>query len=308
MIQSLYQFLYGSSPAEFKSAFELEESIDRLRAVTKRWAWSAQAQPTAVGPVDESKVRLQRVIPMVRNGSQPCFTGRFEVRPDGVYLSGRFTMLPFVKAFMTIGLGGTILIGILGVTSGQAWQGPFITRFLGFAMTAFGIGVIAIGKWFSRNDAAWLSHVIRSALGAPEPSEATATRSVPIRQETPTALRGVAGVVALGGAANLFVAIGAWMPKGPDRSLFGNSFFRTFMAITGVAMIVAAVGIYQRRIAAWRLGFALLAAVALITAWQVVVFAPDSLPTGVKVAESAGMLLVVGFWARWWHAQRIHFA
>lgn len=48
MIQSVRQFLYGSTPAEFKSAFSLEESVERLRAATKRSSFSALAQSAAV--------------------------------------------------------------------------------------------------------------------------------------------------------------------------------------------------------------------------------------------------------------------
>jgi hypothetical protein len=53
------------------------------------------------------------------NSFKPFFFGRFEARGDGVYLTGRFTMLGFVKAFMTLWLGGVLAIGIaFAVTAG----------------------------------------------------------------------------------------------------------------------------------------------------------------------------------------------
>jgi hypothetical protein len=165
MIQSLWQFLYGSTPVEFKSAFALQESLERLRVATKRSAFSAMAQAAAVGPVKETKVRLQRVIPMLHNSFKPFFFGRFERRSDGIYLTGRFALLPFVKIFMTIWLGGVIFIGAVVAT--QAQRGGLWPTLGCFAMAAFGIAMIGFGKWLSRNDVEWLSNVIRTALQMP---------------------------------------------------------------------------------------------------------------------------------------------
>jgi hypothetical protein len=49
---------------------------------------------------------------MVGNSFKPFFFGRFEVRGDEVYLTGRFTMLGLVKAFMTFWFGGVLAFGI----------------------------------------------------------------------------------------------------------------------------------------------------------------------------------------------------
>jgi hypothetical protein len=59
------RLLYDSTPAEFRSAYRVAESVERLSAATKRSVFSALEETTAVGKV--SVVRLQRVIPMMGN-------------------------------------------------------------------------------------------------------------------------------------------------------------------------------------------------------------------------------------------------
>jgi hypothetical protein len=58
--------------------------VTRLQAATRRSAFGVLGQQAAAGPVGESRVRLQRVIPMVGNSFKPFFLGRFEARDDGV--------------------------------------------------------------------------------------------------------------------------------------------------------------------------------------------------------------------------------
>ncbi len=76
----MLKFLYGATPAEFKSAYGLEESVGRLQAATSRSFFGSMSKQTAAGKVSASTVRLQRVIPMVSNSFKPFFFGRFEQR------------------------------------------------------------------------------------------------------------------------------------------------------------------------------------------------------------------------------------
>src|SRR5579862_9715224 len=101
MSRWLWRLLYESTPAEFSCAYGLEESVERLRAATKRSVFSALSETAAVGKVSEKSVRLQRVIPMVGNSFKPFFLGQFQISNGQVLLIGRFTMLPIVKVFMT---------------------------------------------------------------------------------------------------------------------------------------------------------------------------------------------------------------
>jgi hypothetical protein len=115
-------------------------------------------------------VRRRSVVTgVVRNSFKPFFVGHFEVRGDVTVLFGKFTMLPLAKVFMSFwfvmcGLfAGAVLLG------GFKPEGPNATYFLlqPFLMIGGGIALVAVGKWFARNDAAWLSALIATALGAP---------------------------------------------------------------------------------------------------------------------------------------------
>lgn len=307
MIRILYQFLYGSTPAKFRSAFALEESVERLRAATKRTVFSALAQAAAVGPVKESKVRLQRVIPMFHNSFKPFFFGRFEARPDGVYLTGRFSLLPLAKIFMTFWLGATIVIGIVFAASGQSRDGGAWGMLTCFGMTGFGIGLIAFGKWLARNDVDWLSTVISTALQAPDPLGAASATMARSETGTPMVLKLTAGFLLLAGVVNLASVYANLMPKGPLASQFSESFLRTSIAIMSVVMIGLAIGIYQRKLIAWRLGLAFLVASAVLSLLQIFLFRSLPEPMGLRIGESVAMLVVFALWTRWWYAQRIHF-
>jgi hypothetical protein len=184
--RTLLDLIYSSIPAEFKSTYGLTESVTRLRAATRRSAFGVLGQQAAAGPVSESRVRLQRVIPMVGNSFKPFFFGRFEVRGDGVYLTGRFTMLGLVKAFMTFWFGSVLAFGIaLAVSAINIHGGHWLPAVLsGLAMFGAGVGLVGFGKWLARNDVAWLSNIMRTALGAPAastlvPSAADSAASVP---------------------------------------------------------------------------------------------------------------------------------
>lgn len=159
------RLLYDSTPAEFRSAYGLAESVERLRAESKRSVFSALAETTAVGKVSEKVVRLQRVIPMVGNSFKSFFIGHFQIRGDVTVLIGKFTMLPLVKIFMSFWFGmcglfaGAVLLG--GFKPQAPKPAPFLLQ--PFLMIGGGIALVAAGQWFARNDAAWLSEVIATA-------------------------------------------------------------------------------------------------------------------------------------------------
>jgi hypothetical protein len=50
MFQWFWRLLFESNPAEFRSAYALAESVERLRAATKRSAFSALSETAAVAP------------------------------------------------------------------------------------------------------------------------------------------------------------------------------------------------------------------------------------------------------------------
>jgi hypothetical protein len=163
-IRWLANFVYGSTPAEFKSSFPLDESVSRLKTACKSSVFKAFGSQEAVGKVSESSVRLQRVIPFVGNSFKPFFFGSFHQVDGRVILSGHFAMHWLVKAFFSLWFGFILLITgsdlVHALPSNDKWH-----RVLnGSVMLLFGYALIMGGKWFARNDIAWLSERIRKAL------------------------------------------------------------------------------------------------------------------------------------------------
>jgi hypothetical protein len=176
VIRWFINLLYGSVPADFESAFDLDQSVRRLASATGRSVFSALFQQRAVGKVSASGVSIQRVIPLVGNSFKPYFVGAFQDSGHRVILSGRFTMHWCGKVFMSVWFGGCVLWTIAAVTGVlledlKKWWVPFI----GVGMICAGIAMVWVGKWFARNDIAWLSRVIQEALGVGPPNSALQT-------------------------------------------------------------------------------------------------------------------------------------
>ena len=164
MIRWFLDLLYGSVPAEFPSDFGLEESVKRLSNATLRW-WSPAGvlQQFAMGTVSRDRVRLQRVIPFIRNSFKPFYVGRFERDGARTVLKGRFTIHWFTKVFVTAWLV-LFLAGTVVAAFAPGGRNPWCFPLIFLAGFALAIGMIVLSKRFARNDSAWLSAVIRKAL------------------------------------------------------------------------------------------------------------------------------------------------
>ena len=55
MIHYLRDLLYESTPAEFRSAYSIAESVERLRAATKRSSFAAIGDAAAVGKISPDR-------------------------------------------------------------------------------------------------------------------------------------------------------------------------------------------------------------------------------------------------------------
>ncbi|MGO8792486.1 MAG: hypothetical protein ACLQVL_34575 [Terriglobia bacterium] len=318
MISWLLQLLYGSTPAEFKSSVGLEESITRLRNATKRSVFSALTQEAAVGPVKESRVRLQHVIPMVGNSLKPFFFGHFELRGGQVYLSGRFSMLPVVKVFMTFWLGFALVFAAMALPGTLKGSSSGFLPLAGIGMFCLGVGFVWAAKRFSSSDVAWLSSVISTALGTPKsegPQTAASTTNPVLAGQagTPSVLRRIAGILALIGIANLVIAyIGpeALTPAHESAAVGYKSPAPIVVGAHGLFLLVLAVGAYRRKLFAWQLGFAYLAASWCVMVWQIFGnygFAGLHESVWFKVISSVMALVVVVMWGLWWYGLKIHF-
>lgn len=305
MFRWFVRLLFDSTPAEFRSAYGLAESVVRLSAATKRSAFSALGETTAVGKVSEKVVRLQRVIPMVGNSFKPFFIGHFEVRGEVTVLIGKFTMLPLVKVFMSFWFGMVILFSGLMLLGGSKPQGPKAIFFVLQPLLMIGAGIILVvaGKWFARNDTAWLSERISTALGAPQ-ADALGTRDGLMNIDAdivPMPLKVTAMLLAASGAMAL-VSGGAGSHLWPAAPPWGNWIF-----VYAILVIVLSIGVWRRRPWAWWSGFLLLglsACWSLFALWASTDVGP---PMGIKVIFAIFSCVVVGIWGRWWYAQRKHF-
>jgi hypothetical protein len=313
MFQWFWRLLYESTPAEFRSAFGLAEAVERLRAATERSVFSSLGKTAAVGKVSEQRVRLQRVIPMVGNSFKPFFIGRFEIRDGVTMLVGRFSLLTIVKVFMTFWLGMAFVFAggmLLGHFSSPNPVPPFLA-FQPFLMLGFGIALVAGGKWFARNDVAWLSNVIGRALGDDGKSGTTDPLANADSDAVPTTLKVVSIVLAVSGAmallAHFLPGHLAYGNRGPGRALPMPAFGDWNDAVAA-GLLVLSVGIWLRRPWAWWAGF-LVIGVSLVgpltTMHRQVGIGP---PIAFQVLFGVFAIGISVIWGLWWHAQRKHFA
>ncbi len=297
MLRWLKNLLFESTPAEFRSDYAIAESVQHLAAVTSRWGLSL-SQTQAVGKVSADKVRLQRVIPMVRNSFKPFFTGHFETRDGRTVLTGHFAMPMVARIFMVIWLAMTTLFSVAFLAGHlRSPNGtPASLPLFELLFPAAGIGLIVLGKWFARNDIPWLSDVITRALTTPgdiTPETPNGDPSV-----TPEVLKGVALVLAAAG-----IISGVAMINRPQ--LLPPGWHTMYVAFV-ILDLVLAIGVWYRRPWAWWGGFIVLAA----TMFSPLVTLPTAmrqLPLLFQTAFAVCLLLVVGSWGAWWYGKRTLF-
>jgi len=314
MFRWFVRLLYDSTAAEFRSAYGLVESVEHLSAATKRSAFSALGETTAVGKVSEKVVRLQRMIPMVHNSFKPFFIGHFEIRDDVTVLVGNFTMLPLVKVFMSFWFGMCGLFAGAVLLGGFKPQGPNAAFFLlqPFLMIGAGIALVAAGKWFARNDAAWLSELVATALGDPRDG-ASVNRHTLMHVDAdtvPMTLKVAAIFLAASGAMELVAGlVGAhvWPSLGQAGESTASTQLANWNFVNAILVIAVSIGIWRRRPWAWWCGFLLLGLSVCWSLFNMSARADLRPPMGIKVIFAIISCVVVGIWGRWWYAQRKHF-
>jgi hypothetical protein len=152
---TLFSYLFRPLPAEFRSEYPLEESVERLRAAVKPSIFPLHA---AVGKVRQGRVSIWR--PFGFN----TFVGSFREKSGHVVLAGAFTFdLPsfLSRAIGIFGLGFFWFLAVLDAF-------PESERIVAIVALAFAFGVecldCLLGHWSSRTDVIWLSSLIRRAL------------------------------------------------------------------------------------------------------------------------------------------------
>lgn len=166
IISWLSGFLYGSVPALFTSELSVSDASARLAKVVKPSVFSALSEESAVGTVTEEKVKIERVIPFVGSSYKPLFIGTFEQANVRTVLSGHFIPALSARVGITIWLGLVLLWTVLSIVAVAQKNMPYWWFPLpGIGMFIFGLALVRVCKWFSRNDIDWLSKVICEALG-----------------------------------------------------------------------------------------------------------------------------------------------
>ncbi len=285
---------------EFESAFPLAESVDRLKAATRRWTFSrsALAHESAVGRVSTQRVALQRVIPMFSNSFNPFFIGQFVERDERVFLVGRFRMLWFVRIFFTVWLAAASVATIsIAVFSNTSLLRRSHDLMFGAIMLAAALALFGFGRWLSRNDPAWLSQMIQNALSAE-------------KSDSPAIPRGRFERTQIIGAVCLVLALLCWTPfvdhgklihvAGPYPALM-----RAMTSINGTVLVFIGYGAFRKQLFAWWLGLAFIALMwaesVLPTRWDPTF---SSAPLVIRIVFIIGLLIVTFMWGWWWYAQR----
>jgi hypothetical protein len=307
MFKWLFELLYGSTAAEFPSSYGISESVQRLRAATKRSTFSAIGEQAAVGKVTEESVRLQRVIPMVRNSFKPFFVGRFEAREGATVLCGRFSMMPSTKVFMTFWLSMVLFFAfampIFGARSPQG--APGFAALIPIFMLCAGIGLIALGKWLSRNDVGWLSKVIEGALVGRTGSAALGAVSEEAPGVKPALALKIASAMLAGGGVVTLLSL-AILPAKFPLGVHPPGLPRDWAQACAVSELILALGVWRRSLWAWWGVFGLLALAGTLL-WSVFWVSDNPTPVLFKAIFGFFSMVVMVMWAMWWYAQRKHF-
>jgi hypothetical protein len=312
MLQAIRQLWSGSGPVEFQSAYDLDESVRRLRAATRRWGLFLPDE-AAAGRVTASRVSLQRVIPMFGNTFKPFFVGRFERRGGKVVLAGRFTMHVFFKCFMAVWTAGVAAVTVGGSMAAMHTHRAAPMPLLGLGMLLFAVVLMRLGAWMSRNDPAWLSGVIRHALNSPGTVADAGTLPFAghfVRSSAViTKVAAVMAVLALMMGVSAITGIQAYRagPHGTVITHYHDMASRYLAGMLGAALLMLACGIYRRRMLAWRLAFVVIGGAWIAS--LVRFFLGDMPPAPLIVPALAGVFsaFVMIAWGRWWYMQRVHF-
>lgn len=305
--------IWGSDPVEFPSSYDLAESVGRLKAVTKGWSLFGVSEQSAVGRVTGSGVSLRRVIPMVGNAFKPVFVGRFEQAHGKVTLVGRFRLSWIVRIFMAYWFGFCAVFVALSLAAARGNPSAAFMAVPGVGMFLLGLGMTRLFAWFSRNDPMWLSEVVRSALQVPPSTEDSGSPALVEPHHTrPWFILIATAVFCLFGVTCLVAAVQGVGTAGthPGGSIAERYPYaiRVAAAVYGVLLLTCAYGIFRRHLFAWWAGFALLLLGQAYSMFDLLTrtdLGDAQAPTAVFCLVS---VVVAAIWARWWYAQRIHFA
>jgi hypothetical protein len=312
MSRWLKEIWIGSEPVEFESEFGMVESVARLKAATRRWGAFTLTKNVATGTVTQSRVLLERKVPMVSNPFKPVFHGRFETIRGKTLLTGRFTPHWFVRLFIVTWPAFCVLANVLPDFADESRAQLLPELVISAGMMAAGLAVMLVIWSLSRDDPAWLSDVINNALLGPAALPTPDMRAKSSKTGPQKFILVVTSVLALGGliACALAIANIQSYSSGPTGSVvthYADTRSRYLVAGYGVAMLALSFGIYRRQLLAWRFGFVFVLGSGALQVFEVLSGDEIGHDRIGEIAFCIFAIVVAAVWSRWWHAQRDRF-
>jgi hypothetical protein len=161
----------ASESLDLISPLPRDECVRRLQVATDRW-WALFGSRPLVGHVGESFLRVRKRIGY-GNSFQCRLSATLEDEGSRTRLRCRLGMHPSVTLFMAFWFCGVVLIGaevlvstaaalLRGDASAQAWMGIIGP----FGMLAFGVALVAFGRFLARNEREFLLNFLRATIDA----------------------------------------------------------------------------------------------------------------------------------------------
>jgi len=179
MFKLIWNRIYGSTPAVFESAYDLEESVRRLQAVTVSPLKSSLME-VMYGEVRDEHVSLRRLSAPesylddifsrnIRFNLEPYYYGSFQQTEQGVILMGKFSMSLGEKIWIHFLFSlflYSIINGMFQLRYNNWWNNLYLLGYV-FAILAYFNTLYFFAKK-PPEDIPWLMKKISEALSAPE--------------------------------------------------------------------------------------------------------------------------------------------
>ena len=169
--EKILDFLTASEPFAIESDFDVEESVKRLSASTKRPLFGYYrpvfVRSAVAGYVSAQNVSLWLERPFISNAFKPVFMGQFQLIGKRVILNGRITPGPFVYIFLALCLAISAIWTISALAELVNHPGDPANWFLplfGPLPVCFGVGAAHLGKWLFSADVPWILQAIETSL------------------------------------------------------------------------------------------------------------------------------------------------
>jgi hypothetical protein len=141
---------------EIQTTLTLEETITALKAQVepKKWLrWFSRDHAIFEGDVSRDGFKIMRII-HYRNSFMPVIRGTFKQGQNGINVTIRMGLHPFVMAFMCVWFGG-VTVGLFAVGAGLSNANISLSPplLIPIAMLIFGWVMVSGGFWFEASKA-----------------------------------------------------------------------------------------------------------------------------------------------------------